>query len=305
MGLRHVIYEDWQMECCGEPFAVGDEVAWPLLLKDAGTFGGGGRHDQLTKLGGEVAEFRDGDGGVRVVRDENGLTAALQHEAGTRVGTRTPPGARTRTQEPDMPRPGDWIRAVGLLCAELHGAGAPETAGRVRAVQVLAQEYAETAPGGPGGFEPVPGTREPRPVRKCPKWFARRDAGPARTAGPAGAWSSPPSSPWRCPAPTPGSPRACRWISLREIAGALSPPVSGVRCVQLQGGGGRRCDGGPSRASAAERGGIGNLRQRRRCACQTPRPRADPTTGPTPCAGPAACPWTPPGRRPRGCPRPR
>ncbi|KUL53457.1 DUF6578 domain-containing protein [Streptomyces sp. NRRL S-1521] len=29
-----VLYEDWQMECCGTPFAVGDEVAWPLRLDE-------------------------------------------------------------------------------------------------------------------------------------------------------------------------------------------------------------------------------------------------------------------------------
>ncbi|MGV4984965.1 DUF6578 domain-containing protein [Streptomyces sp. NPDC001709] len=26
-----VFYEDWQMGCCGTPFAVGDEVAWKLV----------------------------------------------------------------------------------------------------------------------------------------------------------------------------------------------------------------------------------------------------------------------------------
>ncbi|MFC9929862.1 DUF6578 domain-containing protein [Streptomyces sp. NPDC127190] len=29
-----VFYEDWQMECCGTPFAVGDEVAWRLVRYD-------------------------------------------------------------------------------------------------------------------------------------------------------------------------------------------------------------------------------------------------------------------------------
>ncbi|WP_369693106.1 DUF6578 domain-containing protein, partial [Streptomyces luteocolor] len=28
MALWNVMYDDWQMECCGEPFGVGDEVAW-------------------------------------------------------------------------------------------------------------------------------------------------------------------------------------------------------------------------------------------------------------------------------------
>ncbi|MEU0053847.1 DUF6578 domain-containing protein [Streptomyces sp. NPDC006309] len=30
MARARVFYENWQMECCGTPFAVGDEVAWRL-----------------------------------------------------------------------------------------------------------------------------------------------------------------------------------------------------------------------------------------------------------------------------------
>ncbi|GAA3081492.1 DUF6578 domain-containing protein [Streptomyces rectiviolaceus] len=30
MALWNVMYDDWQMECCGTPFSVGDEVAWQL-----------------------------------------------------------------------------------------------------------------------------------------------------------------------------------------------------------------------------------------------------------------------------------
>ncbi|WP_030614062.1 DUF6578 domain-containing protein [Streptomyces achromogenes] len=37
-GMR-VFYEDWQMECCGRPFAVGDEVAWPLVAAEPGERG--------------------------------------------------------------------------------------------------------------------------------------------------------------------------------------------------------------------------------------------------------------------------
>ena len=48
MGLWHVFYEDWQMECCGTPFSVGDEVSWALLLVTGGDMLGGGWHDQLT-----------------------------------------------------------------------------------------------------------------------------------------------------------------------------------------------------------------------------------------------------------------
>ncbi|WP_406435133.1 hypothetical protein OHB00_15040 [Streptomyces sp. NBC_00631] len=36
MRLLKVFYEDWQMECCGKPFAVGDDVAWKLVAYGAG-----------------------------------------------------------------------------------------------------------------------------------------------------------------------------------------------------------------------------------------------------------------------------
>ncbi|WP_153534695.1 DUF6578 domain-containing protein [Streptomyces sp. RB17] len=35
MPRMRVFYENWQMECCGTPFAVGDEVSWPLVAYDA------------------------------------------------------------------------------------------------------------------------------------------------------------------------------------------------------------------------------------------------------------------------------
>ncbi|CAM5525688.1 DUF6578 domain-containing protein [Streptomyces purpurascens] len=143
MGLWHVFYADWQMECCGTPFSVGDEVSWPLLLLDADDVYGGGWHDQLTKVAGPVEQV----GGVRVVREETGLTVALGGE------------------------PGGWIRSVGLLSVERHGASWPQVAGRVRAVQVLSQGYAESPPGS-RSWEPVPGERGLRLVEQCPKWFA-------------------------------------------------------------------------------------------------------------------------------------
>ncbi|MEV8591751.1 DUF6578 domain-containing protein [Streptomyces sp. NPDC052012] len=156
MGLWQVMYESWQMECCGEPFGVGDEVRWPLLLEDADSFYGGGWHDQLTKVSGPVEDLPDGEGSVRVVREESGLTVAL---AGER----------------DALRPGEWIRAVGLLSVERHSGEWPEVTGRVRAVQVLTQGFGETAPGS-RTFEPVARERSLRSVSRCPKWFADRES---------------------------------------------------------------------------------------------------------------------------------
>ncbi|UUA09072.1 MULTISPECIES: DUF6578 domain-containing protein [Streptomyces] len=147
MGLWHVFYADWQMECCGTPFSVGDEVSWPLLLLDPADVYGGGWHDQLTKVAGPVEHV----GGVRVVREESGLTVAL--------------GGQPRRA----------TRSVGLLSVERHGASWPQVTGRVRAVRVLSQGYAETPPGS-RSWQPVPGERSLRAVERCPKWFADGDA---------------------------------------------------------------------------------------------------------------------------------
>ncbi|MBR8641308.1 hypothetical protein KEF29_23255 [Streptomyces tuirus] len=159
MGLWHVFYEDWQMECCGKPFTVGDEVSWPLLLLDSDEVLGGGWHDQLSKVAGPVEDV----GGVRVVREETGLTVAVAGDPDD--------------EEDRRPKPGDWTRSVGLLSVERHGAAWPEAGGRVRAVQVLTEAYAES-PAGSRTWEPVAGKRRLRLVERCPKRFADREAQP-------------------------------------------------------------------------------------------------------------------------------
>ncbi|MFF4831394.1 DUF6578 domain-containing protein [Streptomyces sp. NPDC001315] len=42
MGVWQVFYADRRTECCGTPFAVGEEVSLPLLLTDADDLLGGG-----------------------------------------------------------------------------------------------------------------------------------------------------------------------------------------------------------------------------------------------------------------------
>ncbi|MFB6845042.1 DUF6578 domain-containing protein [Streptomyces sp. NPDC056373] len=157
MGLWHVYYEDWQMECCGTPFSVGDEVSWPLLLVDPDTVLGGGWHDQLSEVTGSVEDV----GGVRTVRGESGLPVALGADYGAEGGLRPEPGSPTR-----------W---AGLLSVERHGAKWPEAGGLVRAVQVLTQTWAETEPGS-RSYEPVAGKRGLRPVDRCPEWFKETEA---------------------------------------------------------------------------------------------------------------------------------
>ncbi|MFE6408307.1 DUF6578 domain-containing protein [Streptomyces sp. NPDC057837] len=156
MGLWHVIYEDWQMECCGTPFAVGDEVSRPLLFEGPDSVFGGGRHDRLTEVGGPVEEV----GGVRVVRAGPGLTVALSTGLGD--------------DDARLPERGSLFRAAGLLSVERHGARWPEVRGRVREVQVLSQAYRETAPGS-RTWQPVAGERRLRTVERCPEWFAEEE----------------------------------------------------------------------------------------------------------------------------------
>ncbi|WP_067244941.1 DUF6578 domain-containing protein [Streptomyces sp. DSM 15324] len=141
------------MECCGEPFAVGDEVSWPLLLRPCGEVLGEGWDEHLTEVSGPVEDVRDdesGAGAVRVVRE--GPTTAVP------VGDAC-----------DELSPGDPVRVVGLLVVNGHGGG-PRVTGRVRAVRVVTEVYEENPPGS-RTWEPVPGERGLRPVDRCPKWF--------------------------------------------------------------------------------------------------------------------------------------
>jgi hypothetical protein len=157
MGRWWVFYADWQMECCGTPFSVGDEVSWPLLLMDSDDVLGGGRHDELSRLSGPVASVRDENGGaVRTLRAEDGLTAALGGAPADRSGVEG----------------GRGIRMVGLLAVERHSGGWPETTGRVRAIRLVRQEFAETAPGS-RSLLPVPAARSLESVESSPKWFDR------------------------------------------------------------------------------------------------------------------------------------
>lgn len=120
MTRMRVFYEHWQMECCGTPFAVGDEVAWRLVA----------------------------------------------------VNARAPQG--------EYHGAGAWV--------EHHGGPDHETTGRVRAIDLVHQEYLahhdplavrhpEPEPGtlvlrATGRrLEPVPGALALEPVDACPKWF--------------------------------------------------------------------------------------------------------------------------------------
>ncbi|MGX1130244.1 hypothetical protein RKD49_002434 [Streptomyces glaucescens] len=154
MGLWRIYYAGWQMECCGTPFSVGDEVSWQLLLVP-----GEEPASELTGPGVHVAGATDG---IRVVQ-EAGLTVALSEDP-----------------EPAPAAPGP-VRRSGQLSVETHGGEWPETTGRVRSIHVVVQDFAQAAD---GTWEPVPGESTLREVDRCPKWFrgrgTRPDASPRR-----------------------------------------------------------------------------------------------------------------------------
>ncbi|MET9516558.1 DUF6578 domain-containing protein [Streptomyces sp. NPDC002994] len=141
MALWRIKYDDWQMECCGEPFSVGDEVRWRLALRgpDEGAVPETWA-DSYSELEPVAADGR--------LLSGPGLTALY---AGEPVA-----------------------HPLGLLAVETHGPGpgdVPETVGTVCSIQVVTEGYAETRPGS-RTYEPVAGERWLRAVATCPKWFS-------------------------------------------------------------------------------------------------------------------------------------
>ncbi|MEV5613049.1 DUF6578 domain-containing protein [Streptomyces sp. NPDC052225] len=157
MTLWTVWYESWQMECCGTPFAVGDEVALPLMITPREQVGDAAEWEEwFSVVEGPVRHER----GFPVVRGAGGLDAALHGSL------RTPP---------------ERIALTGLLSVELHTGKWPRAVGRVTAVRILSRGYAPVAPGSTT-YSPVPGKRWLRDADTCPKWFSdesreRRDDG--------------------------------------------------------------------------------------------------------------------------------
>ncbi len=128
------MYDSRQTECCGEPFSVGDEVRWRLMLRGPGE-------------GAAPETWQDSCSALEPVGD--GLAGG--------------PGvvALCAGKPPAHP--------VGLLAVATHGPGpddVPETVGTVRSIQVVAEGYA-----GGRTYEPVSGERRLRAVGTCPKWF--------------------------------------------------------------------------------------------------------------------------------------
>uniref|UniRef100_A0AAU3HV80 Uncharacterized protein n=1 Tax=Streptomyces sp. NBC_01393 TaxID=2903851 RepID=A0AAU3HV80_9ACTN len=198
MGLWRVFYADWEMECCGTPFSVGDEVTWPLLLDEGGETLGGGWSGALSAITATPEYVRVDGAEIRVLRADDGLVVALHsdpddHAADTGTGT---DGGRSRSRSRSRgrgrgtrtgtgtgsggdgsgPGPGRRVARSGLLTVERHGARWPETTGTVRTIHLVHQDFAETAPGS-RTREPVPASRSLEAVDRSPRWFGEGRAG--------------------------------------------------------------------------------------------------------------------------------
>ncbi|MGP4001643.1 DUF6578 domain-containing protein [Streptomyces sp. 8N706] len=151
MAIWKIHYPAWEMECCGTPFSVGDDVEWIVQLEPPADLTPGVWEDCFTEVEGVLAPLSgEGEEEGAVLR-AGGLTALWV----------VPPPYPSRA------------RLSGLLSVSEHGPEpeeVPPTAGRVRGIQVVTQGFRESAPGS-RTYVPVPGERWLRPEPTCPKWF--------------------------------------------------------------------------------------------------------------------------------------
>jgi hypothetical protein len=153
MSTWPVFVQDWQLECCGEPFEIGDEVTWTLVFLTDPAFPAPEEMLIETDLETErVGTTEDGANGATVrVGDE--FHAWLAGEA---------PGARR-------------FAARGMLIEEHHGGvprRLPPTRGVVRRIRLVTEDY-RNASG--VAWEPVRGSARYEDVARTPDSFVRSD----------------------------------------------------------------------------------------------------------------------------------
>ena len=161
--LLPVSVESWQIECCWEPFRIGEHVHWRLMFVEQGRFAPEPEQQVELTAHAEPFSWADGKYGRADIRLSMGV-AVLYWSA-----------------------PEFAAGAVTLLGSvwEDHHAGVPEdfpvTAAVIRRLRVESHEYREDPPHS-GGWVRVGFTASYRDVGVSPKWFANlaRDIGPAR-----------------------------------------------------------------------------------------------------------------------------
>ncbi|MFF3983499.1 DUF6578 domain-containing protein [Streptomyces sp. NPDC001797] len=140
MPLLKVFYEDWQMECCGTPFSVGDEVAWKLVA-----YGAAARRENA---GYGAEAWVENHGGPDRPTTGRVLAVDLVHEE-----------YRFRRADPAPPGKGKG-----------KGKGKGDGKGDGNGAGVVIQ-------GTGRGLEAVPGTVTAEPADSCPRWFGEVDLG--------------------------------------------------------------------------------------------------------------------------------
>ncbi|WP_432097418.1 DUF6578 domain-containing protein [Streptomyces sp. bgisy100] len=169
MAIWKIHYPSWEMECCGTPFSVGDEVTWIVQLESPDDLTPGLWDDCYSEIEGEFHPLTGEDGPGAVLR-AGGLTALW---AAPPPYPAEPPQASEPPQAAGAPYP-PRARLTGLLSVNEHGPEpevVPQTTGRVRGIQVVTRGFRESAPGS-RTLVPVPGELRLRPEQTCPKWFA-------------------------------------------------------------------------------------------------------------------------------------
>jgi uncharacterized protein DUF6578 len=146
--LWPVFYEGWQMECCGDPFTVGDRVEWTLVVR----FEVEPWSPRTTGV--EVDLHVEWYGDTPIVRLAD-LVACV---------------------DPDAVKPGPQTIA---FAEDHHGdvpGDFPTTAGVVRRIQVASVEYQLEK----DCYMPLAETAELRDVEISPKWFRSDRSGDER-----------------------------------------------------------------------------------------------------------------------------
>jgi hypothetical protein len=150
-GRYLVLVDDWQFECCGEPFGIGDEVAWTLELIDGSRYPA----EFHVTLSGELFELEREVEPSRVARPD-GISRAL------RVGQLTV--AVAPFGDPPI---------SGVLHEDHHDglpASLPPTRGVVTSIAVRSERF--TIEG--NTWTPIPRSTTTRKVERTPQGFRFR-----------------------------------------------------------------------------------------------------------------------------------
>jgi Family of unknown function (DUF6578) len=155
MATWPVFVQFWQLECCGDPFATGQEVAWTLVLVDATNNDRRWPDPLLVDVDavlGDPAMTDDGQDGFLVVLE--GMTAWW-------------PGDRPNSER---------LALRGLLREEHHGGvphDMPTVRGRVQRIRLVGEPCRRVRA---NEWEPTSGTWELEVIPRSPNRFRHGQA---------------------------------------------------------------------------------------------------------------------------------